>query len=294
MPLTRRTMLLTAATLPFAHASGAPKRDALTAAERHISEIEHRTGGARLGVYVCDSGSGAALVHRPNERFPLCSTFKVLAAAAVLKQVDDGKARLDQEIAYGPADMLDYAPETRKHLGEGHMRLGDLCAAAIQWSDNTAGNLILKQIDGPAGFTRYARSLGDEITRLDRTEPTLNTAIAGDLRDTTTPAAFARTLQNVLTKRVLSEASARQLEDWMIGDKVGGGRLRAGLPKDWRIGDKTGTGDNGSANTVAIIRPPRRAPLFAAVYLTGGDAPMKERNATHAEVAHVIAETFAA
>ncbi|HEY5278998.1 MAG TPA: serine hydrolase, partial [Pseudolabrys sp.] len=116
----------------------------------------------------------------------------------------------------------------------------------------------------------------------------------GDLRDTTTPAAFARTLQNVLTKRVLSEASARQLEDWMIGDKVGGGRLRAGLPKDWRIGDKTGTGDNGSANTVAIIRPPRRAPLFAAVYLTGGDAPMKERNATHAEVAHVIAETFAA
>ena len=294
MPLARRTFLLAAAALPFAPAfAEAPKRETLRAAARRIAEIERKAGG-RLGVAVIDSGSGALLAHRAHERFPLCSTFKFLAAAAVLKQVDAGKARLDQPIAYGQADLLDYAPETKKHVAEGHMSLGDLCAAAIQWSDNTAGNLILKQIGGPAGLTRYARALGDRVTRLDRTEPTLNTAIPGDRRDTTTPAAIARTLQTVLVKGALSATSARQLEDWMIGDKVGNARLRAGLPADWRIGDKTGSGDNGTANTVAVIRPPNRAPLFAAVYYTGHDAPMKDRDAVHADVARVIVATFAA
>jgi beta-lactamase class A len=293
MPFSRRSFFLAAAALPFAAASAAtPKREAFRAAERRIAEIERKAGG-RLGVAVIDSGSGAMLAHRAHERFPLCSTFKAFAAAAVLKQVDDGNTTLDREIRYGEADLLDYAPETKKHVAEGHMSLGDLCAAAIQWSDNTAGNLILKQIGGPAGFTRYARSLGDRTTRLDRTEPTLNTAVPGDRRDTTTPAAIARTLETVLAKGALSPASARQLEDWMIADKVGDARLRAGLPKDWTIGDKTGSGANGTANTVAVIRPPNRAALFAAVYYTGHDAPMKDRDAIHADVGRVIAETFA-
>jgi beta-lactamase class A len=288
--LARRTFLIAAATLPFAPAFAAPKRETLRAAERRIIDIERKSGG-RLGVAVI-GGSGVSLKHRADERFAMCSTFKFLAAAALLKKVDAGKARLDQEIAYGEKDLLDYAPETKKHVAEGHMRLGDLCAAAIQWSDNTAANLILKQIGGPAGFTRYARSIGDKVTRLDRNEPTLNTAIPGDPRDTTTPAAIAHTLEIVLTKGVLSAASVRQLEDWMIGDKVADARLRAGLPKDWSIGDKTGTGDNGTANVVAIIRPPNRKPLFAASYLTGSKGTPAERNAVHAEVGRVIGEAF--
>jgi beta-lactamase class A len=291
MLIDRRSLLLAAAFLPFGHVRAAPKRDALRAAERSIADLERKSGG-RLGVFVRDSGTGAELAHRAHERFPMCSTFKFLAAAALLKKVDAGKARLDQEIAYGAKDLLDYAPETKKHVAEGHMRLGDLCAAAIQWSDNTAANLILKQIGGPAGFTRYARSIGDKVTRLDRTEPTLNTAVPGDPRDTTTPAAIAHTLEIVLTKGVLSAASVRQLEDWMIGDKVADARLRAGLPKDWSIGDKTGTGDNGTANVVAIIRPPNRKPLFAASYLTGSKGTPAERNAVHAEVGRVIGEAF--
>lgn len=292
MLLDRRTLLLAAAILPFGPALAAPKRGALRAAARRIADIERRSGG-RLGVYVHDSGTGAELAHRAQERFPLCSTFKFLAAAAVLRKVDAGELRLDQDIPYGAADLLDYAPETKKHVAEGHMRLGDLCAAAIQWSDNTAANLMLKQIGGPAGLTRYARSLGDKVTRLDRTEPTLNTAVPGDVRDTTTPEAIAHTLETVLSGGVLTPASARQLEDWMIGDKVGDARLRAGLPGDWRIGDKTGTGDNGTANVAAIVRPPRRKPLFAAVYLTGSKGTPAGRDAVHAEVARVIAETFA-
>jgi len=293
MRLTRRTVLVAAAALPFTPALSAATPNAHRAAEQRIAATERKAGG-RLGVFVRDSDHRSTLARRQNERFPLCSTFKFLAAAAVLKQVDDGKAALDQEIAYGQADMLDYSPETKKHVAEGHMRLGDLCAAAIEWSDNTAANLILKQIGGPAGFTRYARSLGDDVTRLDRTEPTLNTAIPGDPRDTTSPAAIAGLLETVLTKDALTAASSRQLEAWMIGDKVGDARLRAGLPQDWRIGDKTGTGDNGTADTVAIIRPPHGAPLFAAVYLTGSGGSAKERNAVHAEVARIIVETFGA
>lgn len=174
------------------------------------------------------------------------------------------------------------------------MRLGDLCAAAVQWSDNTAGNLLLDQIGGPDGFTRYLRSIGDKVTRLDRNEPTLNTAIPGDPRDTTTPAAMARTLETLLSKGALTPASTRQLEDWMIGDKVGDARLRAGLPAGWAIGDKTGTGANGAANTIGFVRPPQRATLFAAVYyVKGRDAPMKELNAVHADVARVIVDAFA-
>jgi len=293
MPLARRTLLLAAATLPFAPALAAGKRETLHAAERRIAALERKAGG-RLGVFVRDSGSGAELAHRATERFAMCSTFKFLTAAAVLKKVDAGELRLDKEIAYGEKDLLEYAPETKKHVADGRMRLGDLCAAAIQWSDNTAANLILAEVGGPAGFTRYARSVGDKVTRLDRTEPTLNTAIPSDLRDTTTPAAIAHTLETVLTKGVLSAASARQLEDWMIGDKVADARLRAGLPKDWGIGDKTGTGDNGTANVVAIIRPPHRKPLFAAVYLTGSKGTPAERNAVHAAVGRLIGEVFAA
>jgi beta-lactamase class A len=180
----------------------------------------------------------------------------------------------------------------KAHLGEGGMRLGDVCAAAIDWSDNTAANLILSVIGGPAGFTLFARSLGDQTTRLDRDEPSLNTATPGDARDTTTPLAMARDLQAVLLGGVLSDASRRQLEAWSIADKVGDKRLRAGLPPSWGIGDKTGSGDHGTANTIGIIRPPDSAPLFAAVYYTESDAPLDARNAVHKEVGEIIAATF--
>jgi beta-lactamase class A len=290
MPLSRRTLLFAAAA-SFAPAWAASAAEAVSAARERIVRIERDAGG-RLGVAVLPQDGGEALLYRADERFPMCSTFKCLASAAVLKQVDDGKLRLDQRVPYSEADLLDYAPETKKHVAEGAMPLGDLCAAAIQWSDNTAGNLILKQIGGPEGLTRYVRTLGDTLTRLDRTEPTLNSAIPGDPRDTTTPQAMAHTLMTVLAKGALRAASVRQLEDWMIGDKVGDRRLRAGLPKSWPIGDKTGTGDNGTANTVAFVRPKGRSVLFAGVFFTGHKAPLKTLDAIHAEVGRVIADTF--
>jgi beta-lactamase class A len=289
---TRRAFLggLAATVVPFP-ALAAPSPDALKAASDEIAAIEAREGG-RLGVAVIDSGSALTLTHRPDERFPMCSTFKLLAAAALLGRVDAGGERLDRKVPYGASDLLEYAPVTKAHVAEGAMTLGDLCAAAIDWSDNTAANLILQVIDGPAGFTRFVRGLGDSATRLDRNEPTLNTAIPGDERDTTTPLAMARSIQEALIGKALSEPSRKQLADWLIGDKVGDKRLRAGLPASWRIGDKTGTGDNGAANVIGVIWPPERAPLLAASYYTGSTGSAEARNGVHRQVAEIIAKAF--
>jgi beta-lactamase class A len=172
------------------------------------------------------------------------------------------------------------------------MTLAEACAAAIDWSDNTAANLILQAIGGPAGFTQFARSLGDSTTRLDRNEPSLNAATPGDERDTTSPRAMAEDMGQVLMGETLSETSRRQLQAWLIDDKVGDKRLRAGLPASWRIGDKTGTGDHGTANTIAIIWPPDRPPIIAAVYYTESSAPIDARNAIHKEIGALIAQTF--
>jgi beta-lactamase class A len=291
--LSRRAVvcgLATAAALSV-RASNASAGDRLADANERLAAIETREGG-RLGVAVLDAGGGARLAHRAGERFPMCSTFKLLAAAAVLERVDQGKEKLDRVIPYGPGDLLEYAPVTKAHVADGGMTLGSLCAAAIDWSDNTAANLVLDAIGGPVGFTAFVRSLGDSTTRLDRNEPTLNTSVPGDERDTTTPQAMAADVRRALLGNVLSDASRAQLEAWLVGDKVGDKRLRAGLPPSWRIGDKTGSGDHGTANVVAIIRPPARAPLIAAVYYTESDASMDARNAVHKEIGGIIAETF--
>jgi beta-lactamase class A len=274
-----------------ARAAASSAEERLALANKRLAEIEAREGG-RLGVFVRDTGGGATIEHRADERFPMCSTFKLLTAAAALKRVDDGAERLDRTIAYGPNDLLEYAPIVKAHVAEGGMTVADLCAAAIDWSDNTAGNLILQSIGGPAGFTQFARSLGDELTRLDRNEPTLNESLPGDPRDTTSPRAMATNMQKVLLGDALSDASRHQLQTWLIGDKVGDKRLRAGLPPSWRIGDKTGTGDRGSTNAVAIIWPPGRAPLIATVYYTESSASVDARNAIHKAIGALIAETF--
>ena len=282
-------LTVTALSLPARAAPSTEERLAL--ANKRLADMEAREGG-RLGVFVRDTATGATIEHRADERFPMCSTFKLLAAAAALKRVDQGAERLDRKIAYGPSDLLEYAPVAKAHVAEGGMTVADLCAAAIDWSDNTAGNLILESIGGPAGFTEFARSLGDAVTRLDRNEPTLNESLPGDPRDTTSPRAMAGAMQKVLVGDALSDASRSQLQTWLIGDKVGDKRLRAGLPPSWRIGDKTGTGDRGSTNAVAIIWPPGRAPLIATVYYTGSSASVDARNAVHKEIGALIAETF--
>jgi beta-lactamase class A len=262
-----------------------------SAAEEAFAPIEQRVGG-RLGVAALDTSTGARLSYRAGERFALCSTFKLLAVSAVLASVDRGHMHLDHVIPYGPADLLDYAPVSRAHVKAGGLPLGDLCQAAIELSDNTAANLILRQLGGPAAVTAFVRSLGDPVTRLDRTEPTLNTAILGDPRDTTTPAAMLGDLRALSLGGVLSPGSRERLNGWLVACQTGKTRLRAGLRAGWRIGDKTGTGDNGTANDVAVAWAPG-GPILIACYLTQAKRVTDaDRDGVHAEVARLVVQQF--
>lgn len=229
------------------------------------------------------------LDYRADERFPMCSTFKWLLVAQVLSRVDRRDERLERRIPYGPSDLLDYAPVTREHVSEGAMSVSALCAAAIQYSDNTAANLLLSTVNGPSGLTAYLRGLGDSVTRLDRIEPELNSAVPGDPRDTTTPHAMAANLRRLLLGRELADASRVRLLDWLVGNTTGAAKLRAGLPGHWRVGDKTGMGANGATNDVAIVWPTPEAPLLVAAYLTESTAPASVRNAALADVGQLIA-----
>jgi beta-lactamase class A len=255
-----------------------------------IGEIEKRTG-ARIGVAAHDMGNGKRVEHRANERFLMCSTFKFLAAAAILKNVDEGKDDLSRFVRYGQKDILEYAPVTKQHLAEGGMRLGDLCAATIEQSDNTAGNLLLQSRGGPAGVTAFVRALGDNTTRLDRMEPELNTATPGDERDTTTPAAMEHDVSILLLGNILSSASRQRLDEWLSQNETGAAMIRAGVPKDWTVGDKTGRGPTNT-NDIAIIRPPGRPPVVLTIYVEALSMSADARNAMIAEVAQLVAESL--
>ncbi len=257
-----------------------------------VAAIEQRLGG-RLGVAMLDTGTGRSLAHRASERFAMCSTFKFLVAAAVLSRVDRRRDRLDRIIRYGPEDLLEYAPVTKQHVDEAGMSVGELVAAALQYSDNTAANLLLNALGGPAAVTAYARRLGDEVTRLDRNEPTLNAVNPGDVRDTTAPAAMLANMKTLLVETAaLSAASRNQLAAWLVGNTTGAERLRAGLPAGWRVGDKTGSGSRGETNDIAIAWPPGRPPILIAAYFAGSRAPADDRNGAIADVGRIAAAEF--
>ena len=219
----------------------------------------------------------------------MCSTFKVLAAGAVLKKAGPNLDYLDRRISITESDLVEYSPVTKEHVGAEGLSLRQLCEAAITRSDNTAGNLLLREIGGTAGLTGFARKLGDRLTRLDRIEPSLNEAAPGDPRDTTTPNAMASNLKKLLLGDTLLPAARAQLTEWMIANKTGDERLRAGLPGGWRVGDKTGSGDLGTANDVAVVWPPDRAPVIIAVYLTGATVDPGGRNEVIAGVGREVA-----
>lgn len=261
------------------------------ALSRGLARLEARAGG-RLGVAVLDTGSGVQAGHRAGERFGLCSTFKLLLAAAVLQRCDQGRMQADQFIAYGKADLVPHAPVTGARLAEGGMKLLELAEATQITSDNPAANLLLRQFGGPAGFTAWLREIGDTTTRIDRWEPEMNRVPHGEERDTSTPAAIAATTARLLTGTLLQPASRERLLAWMEATRTGSRRLRAGFPAGWRAGDKTGTAMSAAMadkiNDVAIVWPaPERAPIVVAAYYEG---PRRNSERTRPEDEAVLAE----
>lgn len=252
-----------------------------------IEAIEKASGG-RLGVAVLDTQTGATYAHRGAERFPLCSTFKFLAAAQVLARVDSGAEQLERRIAVLPSDLIPYAPVTQPRVGGEPMSVAELCDATVTLSDNVAGNLLLRSFGGPAALTAYVRSLGDHQTRLDRIEPDLNQALPGDPRDTTTPEAMLQTLHKIVLGDALSAASRAQITQWLVANKTGDKKIRAALPAGWRVGDKTGAGAFGTNNDIAVLWPPGRAPVLVTAYLTETSADQAGRDQALADVGRLV------
>jgi beta-lactamase class A len=235
------------------------------AVDQRLSALE-KSHETRIGAYVLNTGTGRFIAYRADERFPFDSTFKAMVCGGILQKAHrSDPGLLHRVIHYGKSDLLDNSPVTEKHVKTG-MTVSALCEAAITLSDNTAGNLLLKQIGGPAGSTAFLRSLGDEVTRQDRREPDLNIWRPGSVLDTTSPRAWAGDLRSLTVGDALTRVDKNRLTGWMKQTRTGAKRIRAGLPKNWTIGDKTGTGIGyGSANDIAIAWPPSGAPLIIAI-----------------------------
>ncbi len=253
--------------------------------EEPIRRLERRSGG-RLGVALLDTGNRRRFAWRGNERFPMCSTFKFLLAADLLRRADAGQERLDRRLPIR-ASHLGNSPFTKSRVG-GDASVRELCRAIIEVSDNDGANLLLPLIGGPAGFTRFARAIGDPVTRLDMGEPVTGEGKPGEVRDTTSPNAMAQDFDHILLGAVLRPASRAELTGWLTQVRTGETRLKAGLPLAWRIGHKTGTG-NGTANDVAIVWPGRRPPFILATYLTESTLNEDGQNAILADIARAVA-----
>ncbi|MBX3593972.1 class A beta-lactamase [Sphingomonas sp.] len=288
---TRRNLIAGAATLAalptaaFAQTPRAPKSSP-------FDRIRAETGG-RLGVAVYDTGTGRRYFDGAEARFAMCSTVKVLLAAAVLARADRGEIDLAREIRFGEADLLEYAPVVRANVAKGALSIETLIRAAVEVSDNSAANLVFGQVGGPRGLTKFIRDAGDVVTRSDRDEPGLNVVRNGEVRDTTTPEAMLWLLNKLLLGDILSPAARAKLIGWMEASPTGKDRLRAGLPKNWRVGDKTGTSGEGYFNDVAIVTPPGRKPILVTCYLDAPGLDGTKANGAHARVGELVGALFA-
>ena len=286
MPIDRRRLFGAAASLAVAGIARADDDPVLA----QIGALEERNGG-RLGVAALDTGSRRRIAYRAGERFRMCSTFKILLVADVLARIDRKIDSPDRWLTYEPSGLLPHSPVTEAHVGEGGMRLDQLCAAAIEHSDNTSANLLLTVVGGPPAVTAYARKLGDTVTRLDRTELELNRGAPDDPRDTTAPAAIVGDMEKVLLGGVLSPESTQAMISWLIAATPGLNRIRKGVPADWHGGDKAGTGDTWT-NDLAILWPPGRKPILVAAYFENSTASFDAREAALASVGRIVAASL--
>ncbi|RKF24082.1 class A beta-lactamase [Micromonospora globbae] len=306
--VTRRALLGTGALLPLAActteatpspgpsaaspAPTAPSASAPSASAPHAGLVAlERRFDARLGVYALDTGTAATIAHRADERFAFCSTFKGLATAAVLHR--HPLSYLETVVRYTRRDLMESSAITRRHVDTG-MTLRQVCDAAVRYSDGTAGNLLLRELGGPAALTAYVRSLGDTVTRMDRIEPTIVEATPGDPRDTTSPRAIGTTYRAILLGDALADDRRAFLRDLMERNATGAGaaRIRAGVPRGWTVADKTGTGDYGTLNDIGVVWPPGAAPLVIAIMSSRAERDAAYDQALIAEAAAYVVRTL--
>ncbi|GAA3371936.1 class A beta-lactamase BOR-1 [Streptomyces sannanensis] len=257
-----------------------------------LRELEQQHA-ARIGVFARNLATNATVLHRAEERFPLCSLFKPLAAAAVLRDLDRDGETLAKRIHYTSADVVENSEITSRedNLANG-MTIAELSEAAICHSDNTAGNLMLRELGGPTAITRFCRSIQDNTTRLDRWEPTLNSAEPWRVEDTTSPRAIARSYAKLVLGDVLDPLDRGRLTEWLLNNQTSGDRFRAVLA-GWTVADKTGGGSYGTNNNVGIAWTPDGAPVVLAVLTTKHEADALPDSPLVARTAALAAEALA-
>ncbi|WP_164157427.1 class A beta-lactamase [Sandarakinorhabdus rubra] len=286
--ITRRTLV---ASLPLVTAVPAlAARDRFAPLRRAIAGIERSAGGP-IGVALIDTGNGARFSHRADQRFPLCSTFKLLLAARLLDGARRGQWRMDERLPVRREDMLFNAPFTEKRIG-GSASLTEMAEAMVVQSDNPAANLALARVGGPAALTIWLREIGDTVTRLDRNEPEMNNEVPGDPRDTTTPSAMLATCRRLVAGPLLPAPARAQLLGWMAASRTADTMFRAALPPGWREANKTGAGSWHARNIVSIITPPGRQPIWVAAYLFAAKAELEERNRQFVPLGRAIVESL--
>lgn len=296
--LFNRFLLITTITMRLANASDTPPSMSnaqslkSNTVQVRLAKLEASSGG-RLGISAIDTANNKLIQYRAKERFPMCSTSKVMVVSAILNKSMKSVDLLQKNVIYTQQDLDNshYAPITSKNLPTG-MNIGDFCAATIAYSDNTAMNLLLKEIGGPKAVTAYARSIGDNEYELDRFEPELNTALPGDLRDTTTPSAMEESLKKLVLGNVLALSQRNQLQTWLKNNTTGDTKIRAGVPKNWVVVDKTGSGDYGTTNDIGIIWPPKCSPIVIAVYYTQNKKDAKANKNIIASATRILVDEF--
>ncbi|MFF4499752.1 class A beta-lactamase [Streptomyces sp. NPDC001401] len=288
--LGRRTLLTAGTATAAALLTSAPALAAGRDVTDRLRELEQQHG-ARLGVFAHNVRTQQTVTHRADERFPLCSLFKTLAAGAVLRDLDRHGEVLARRIHYTEADLVDGSDKTREHLADG-MTVAELADVAIRYSDNTAGNLLLRELGGPTAITRFARSIGDPVTRLDRWETDLNSAEPWRITDTTTPRAIGHSYARLVLGDALCRPDRELLTHWLLSNTTSGNRLRAGLPKTWTVADKTGAGSYGTNNNVGIAWTPDGTPVVLAVQVTKPDQAAEWDHPLIADTAALLAEVL--
>jgi beta-lactamase class A len=288
----RRSLLLAAFSTPLVGvcASLTARSQDTSPAHAQLAKLEASSGG-RLGLAAIDTGNGANLQHRADERFAFCSTFKAIVAAAILKRGESEPGLPGRRVRYSAQDLVSWSPVTKKNLATG-MTIVELCAATVAYSDTTAVNLLIKILGGPQAVTAFAHSIGNDTFRLDRWEPALNSAIPGDLRDTVTPMSMAHGLQQLVLGNALAPRQREQLQAWLRGNTTGDRRIRAGVPADWEVGDKTGTGGYGVTNDIGVIWRPSRTPLVVAIYFTQERQDASPRDDVLASATRIVASAL--
>jgi len=296
--LFKRSLCLLAILAASANASNLPAVELAKSIPQHsvqeqLAQLESSAGG-RLGVAAINTANNQRIEYRSEERFPLCSTSKVMAVAAILHNSSTDAKLLATNLRYTQQEVAasGYAPIASKHVATG-MTVGAMCQATLNYSDNLAMNELLKELGGTKVVTAYARKIGDNSFRLDRKEPELNSAIPSDLRDTTTPLAMQNSLQTLVLGNSLAPTQRQQLQEWLKNNTTGSARISAGVPKNWLVGDKTGTGKYGTSNDVGVIWPTGAQPIVLAIYFTQNKPDAKANDQVIADATRIIVAEFA-